>query len=498
MKPKSQESKVKSQKLKVRSFTGASQKSQKSKVKTIICSLLITHYSLLFLSLGFCSERILLVNSEANLSLYAPYIKEQDFVSLKEVASCLKASFEWNPVIQEASLKKDGIRCFVWIDKDRAILDKKELYLPNCPKLISSNIFVPVELVKAFVERLNMRLELTNSKITIAKKGPLPTLANTKDGFWHILKEGETLYRVSQNYGVDISSLLSLNKIIDPRFVIPGTMLYIPSLALSKQDNEPGTQTLELGIRIPNPEPRIPNKGGSAITKYGIKRIVIDPGHGGKDPGAIGKSGLKEKDVVLEIALRLVKDLKKRIPEVEIILTRDADYYIPLAERTGLANFKKANLFVSIHANAAFSHEASGFEVFHLSAIASDRYSEDLAESENTVVKRFKEKEVDLTQMILKDIAQTEFISESIDLGVLIQNKASNELTMKNRGIKSAFFYVLRDAKMPAILVETGFLSNSAEEARMKQDEFKEAIVDTISNAIVLYKEKYENKLAER
>jgi|GEM_PF-3424898 len=449
-----------------------------------------TLFLLLFASFSFCEEKILLVNQDTGLSLYSPYISEEELVSLKEVSACLKANFSYNPVIQEASLKKDKVQCFVWVNKDRAILSQREITLSSPCKLISSCVFVPLELVKAFVERLNMRLEQVNNKIIIAKKTNLPTLANTSNGFWHILKEGETLWRVSQNYGVSLSSLLSLNKIIDPRFVTPGTLLYIPELTKGKQDENGQTLITPILERKP--------KVDDAIQKYGIKRIVIDPGHGGKDPGAIGKTGLYEKDVVLSLALAISKELKKSLPNTEIILTRDGDYYVPLRERTGLANFKHADLFISIHANAAFSKEASGFEVYHLSAIASDKYSERLADIENEPIKRFSEKGSNLTEIILKDIAQSEFIKESIELGLLIQNNASERLSMKNRGVKSAFFYVLRDAKMPAVLIETGFLSNRDEEARMKDEGFRQSLISAISDAIVLYKEKYEKKLAER
>lgn len=447
-------------------------------------------FFLLFSPFLFCEERLLLVNSCNNFSIYAPFIKDNDLISLKEVASCLKAGFDWNPVIKEASLTKNGIKCFVWVDKDRAILDKKELVLSEVPRLISSRIFVPLELVKAFTKRLDMELSVSDEKIVIGKKTYFSSLNNTKDGFWHILKEGETLYRLSQSYNVSLSSLLSLNKIIDPRFIIPGTMVYIPPVSESKQSEEEKEDVIT-PILERKPQEKL-------LQKYGIKRIVLDPGHGGKDPGAIGKSGLKEKDVVLEITLSLARELKKSLPDVEIILTRDGDYYVPLAERTGLANFKKADLFVSIHANAAFSKGASGFEVYHLSAVASDKYSEELASAENIVAQRFKEKEMSLTDIILKDIAQTEFINESIELGLNIQNKVCNTLSMKNRGVKSAFFYVLRDAKMPAVLVETGFLSNAEEEERMKQGGFKQSLVSSIANAIITYKEQYENKLAEK
>ncbi len=237
-------------------------------------------------------------------------------------------------------------------------------------------------------------------------------------------------------------------------------------------------------------------KKGSPISRFGIKKIVIDPGHGGKDPGACGKT-LKEKDAVFEIAKRL----KEKIEEssgIEVILTRDDDYFVPLPERTALANYKKADLFISIHANAAFSKGATGFEVFHLSAMASDKEAAALAELENKSIKLDgKDGAKDYTQQILADIAQSGFVKESIELASAIQKEVVNRLGMKARGVKSANFYVLKDALMPAVLVETGFISNGYEESRLKDEKFLEGMTNSLCDAILRYKESYETALKE-
>jgi len=439
----------------------------------------------------FSSEKILLTNQENNSYIWSEYIEEQELIPAKEFASIISAKFEWNPIIQEGILKKYKALCFLWPNKEKIILDKEEIVLQSPCQLISGKLFVPFDLIFSFCERVDMRAEFSKEKnklIFYKKSSGIPPLANTKQGFWHVLKEGETLYRISKNYGIDLSSIISLNRIIDPRFLVPGQMIYIPDI---------GIQT-EKELEIPSLPPETTGPKKPLVEKYGIKKIVLDPGHGGKDSGAIGKSGTKEKDVNLDIAIKLHKELKKRLPNTEIILTRDDDYYVPLVERTALANFKKVDLFISIHANAAFSNSASGFEVFHLSAVASDKHAENIAEFENAVIKKFKEKEIiDYTQKILSDIAQDEFISQSIDLALFIQRQVTSKLDIKNRGIKSAFFWVLRDAKMPAVLIETGFLSNPDEEAKMKELAFKTNLVNALANAIIAYKESYEEKLTK-
>ncbi|MEK7813050.1 MAG: N-acetylmuramoyl-L-alanine amidase, partial [Candidatus Desantisbacteria bacterium] len=229
-----------------------------------------------------------------------------------------------------------------------------------------------------------------------------------------------------------------------------------------------------------------------------IRTIVIDPGHGGKDSGAIGKTGLLEKNVVLDISKRLRFALQRAMPNINILLTRDNDYFIPLRERTRFANYKNADMFISIHSNASYASKAHGFEVFCLSTEASDDASRALAAAENEVISLEKEtgsNNIDMIKLILGDIAQQEFIDESMELAASVQSIVCKNMGMVSRGAKSAFFWVLRDAMMPAVLIEVGFLTNPFEESRLRSEEFRDNLVSSICDAIVVYKSKYEGKM---
>ncbi|MFQ5841221.1 MAG: N-acetylmuramoyl-L-alanine amidase [Thermodesulfobacteriota bacterium] len=209
-----------------------------------------------------------------------------------------------------------------------------------------------------------------------------------------------------------------------------------------------------------------------------IRRIVIDPGHGGRDPGAIGPSGLMEKDVVLKIAKRLRKKLKKR--GYEVFLTRERDLYLPLEERTAIANTKKADLFVSIHANASRKRGAKGIETYILN-FASDEETMELAARENAIsTKRLTD-----LQIILYSLRLNAKVNESSRLARHVQQSLSNSLNHRksshpDRGVKQAPFYVLMGARMPAILAEVSFISNRSDERRLKSRRY----LDKISSAI--------------
>jgi N-acetylmuramoyl-L-alanine amidase len=178
-------------------------------------------------------------------------------------------------------------------------------------------------------------------------------------------------------------------------------------------------------------------------SKPGIRRIVLDPGHGGRDPGAIGPSGLREKDVVLKITKRLRKQLKKR--GYEVFLTRQSDIYLPLEERTAIANTKRADLFVSIHANASRKRGARGIETYILN-FPSDEEAMELAARENAI----STKKLSDLQIILYDLMLNAKVNESGRLAHHVQDSMRNHLnhgksSRRDRGIKQAPFYVLMD-----------------------------------------------------
>ena len=220
----------------------------------------------------------------------------------------------------------------------------------------------------------------------------------------------------------------------------------------------------------------------------GIKKIIIDPGHGGKDPGTCSPSGLKEKDIVLDVALRVAKALREK-PGYEVILTRDRDVFIPLEERTAMANAKEADLFLSIHVNAAPNHEARGIETYVLD-LASNKDAMRLAAMENAT----SAKQISDLQSILLDLMQNSKINQSLKLAGLVQEGMVTGLNKKfsgvsNLGVKKAPFVVLIGAQMPAILTEIAFLSNPEEEKRLKDDAYLAGIANHLSGGVVQYAE---------
>ncbi len=224
-----------------------------------------------------------------------------------------------------------------------------------------------------------------------------------------------------------------------------------------------------------------------------IDLIVIDPGHGGEDTGAKGPGGVLEKEVVLEISKKVAEALRDK--GFKVVLTREEDIFIPLGERTAFANRKGADLFISIHANAAKRKQASGSETYFLSRAKNDE-ARAVAALENASL-RFEKPEFEVEGMedldfILLDMVQNEFLKESQDLAALIQDYMEDRLPIPNRGVDQAGFFVLNKAYMPAVLVETAFISNANEAKLLKKDSFQEKIAKAITDAATKFKEKYE------
>ena len=219
--------------------------------------------------------------------------------------------------------------------------------------------------------------------------------------------------------------------------------------------------------------------------------IVIDAGHGGQDYGAIGPTGLAEKDVVLDIALRLEKLLVKE--GFRVILTRKDDTFIPLADRTQIANSNGADLFISIHANSSRKRNVSGSETYFLAQAKNDE-ARALASFENSSLRYEQENPEELSDLdfILLDLVQNQFLKESSDLAYMIQENMGRKLPIVNRGVDQAGFFVLNKAYMPAVLVETAFISNKSEEKLLKSSAFKQKIAEGVLSSILNFKEKYE------
>jgi N-acetylmuramoyl-L-alanine amidase len=216
--------------------------------------------------------------------------------------------------------------------------------------------------------------------------------------------------------------------------------------------------------------------------------VVLDPGHGGRDPGAVGPSGTFEKDRTLEIAL-LARDLMAiQTPGLRVVLTRTDDRYVSLGARTRLANSEQADLFISIHCNAATRRDAAGFETFFLSLARTDD-ARAVAALENgvTVLDDPADSAAtpDALSFLLADIAQNLFLTQSSAFASIVQqNLARMREDGLDRGVKQAGFYVLRGAYMPSVLVETAFISNPGEEALLASLDFRFEAARAIVSAV--------------
>ncbi len=225
-----------------------------------------------------------------------------------------------------------------------------------------------------------------------------------------------------------------------------------------------------------------------------INVIVIDPGHGGADSGAIGSSGLVEKDVTLDIAKKLAEYLRQD-RDLKVILTRTEDVFVPLEERSNLANQTGGDIFISIHTNSARRKAACGFETFFLEQSRSDEARAVAAlENASLGLEKSKDKKQTISDLdfILLDMVQNEYLKESSDLASIIQKELGRKIKKENRGVSQAEFVVLNKTYMPATLVEVAFISNQQEEKLLKKSSFRKKIAEALKNSIREFKRKYE------
>jgi len=355
-------------------------------------------------------------------------ISGMGYLRIDDVAEIFDGKVDFDPVKNKVSLEFSRGKVEFFIDSREAIIDNIKRKMKKETKIIEGRVWIPLEVVvtKAFGQVLGGQ------------------------AFWDY--SSKTLSTVEELTGAPLKEETKEVSALEPEITVP-----VPAL-------------------------------GEAKTK--IRTIVIDPGHGGKDPGAIGPKGSEEKDLVLKMAHNLAKELHKNL-RTRVILTRYHDIFLPLSERTAIANREKADLFVSIHCNASLKPGTKGFEVYFLSDEASDEEAQAVANMENSVMalEEKKEKGNELSS-ILWSLTMNEFMNESYELCSLVASEVDRELKIgDNRGVKQAGFRVLRGAKMPAILVEAGFISNRAEARRLGSSKFQKEFVESVCAGVKKYKE---------
>ena len=280
----------------------------------------------------------------------------------------------------------------------------------------------------------------------------------------------------ARNFTADANSLRSLPAITDP--ILP---LAPAELASGANASAPATQALAAKV-------------DSKAAQGPIKRIVIDPGHGGHDTGTISPGGMREKDLVLDVGRRLKAYIKQRYPEVEVIMTRDSDRFVALEERTAIANSRHADLFISIHANASPSRAASGVETFFVSPDRVPADEPQTATRENA--RPASVKAGDKPEPMYASVTVGNRISESRELARYIQSGlvrgigAQSPRTAMNRGVKHAAFAVLLGSAMPSVLAEVSFLSNPKDEALLQTGQFRERVAASLFAGLNAYLKK--------
>ncbi|MDH4391924.1 MAG: N-acetylmuramoyl-L-alanine amidase [Aquabacterium sp.] len=287
--------------------------------------------------------------------------------------------------------------------------------------------------------------------------------------------------------GIDDTLGAFIARIEQPAPALPGPgLLRPPTPAAMGAPPPPAAMPQTTAVPATSPLP--------ADAQRRIDRLVvvaIDPGHGGEDPGAIGPTGLREKDVVLAVALKL-RDRINSVPGMRAMLTRDDDYFVPLAERVRKARRVQADLFVSIHADAFFTPEARGASVFALSSTgASSAAARWMANKENAAdvvggVNTVAVKDAQVLRAML-DMSTDAQIKDSLKIGSEVLERIGKVGALHKRNVEQAGFAVLKAPDIPSILVETAFISNPAEEAKLRSSDYQDQLVEALHTGIRRY-----------
>jgi N-acetylmuramoyl-L-alanine amidase len=454
------------------------------------------------------------------------YNKNICFISAQDFANIFNARTYFNDQNKKIVVYLDDKIIKITAFNPFILIDQKVYQLPVQTEFINGEIYIPlnyfIEIINSVApnrisfNQRNDRLEVSTPKssniniIAIDEKvnGTLITITTSKD-----FSESNLSLRAGHNwiyvdiYGgkVDSAALYTeynngliaevvpsqvsneLSQIgfrlrteaIEKQLILQNSRQILVSLKTKKDLSKDITKNLENERR-----------------RWLIDRIIIDPGHGGKDPGAIGKYGTKEKDVVLEIAFYL-KDMLEEELGVEVLMTRDDDRFLELSQRTEFANRNQAKLFISIHANSNRNRRIHGVSTYFLGPENTED-ARDVANLENSVINLENESRyADLSQerYILSAIAQNIYNKESQDLADLVQKEISRECNLRDLGVRQAGFYVLWGASMPNILIETGFISNPDEERLLKNKSFQKKQAQAIFRSIKDFKVRYESQL---
>ena len=473
-------------------------------------------------------NKVLTVNSKSNISAVRYYTKENSTqvvidldeklpYTIKKGKNSIIISFQRGKITKDCVIANNGtIKDITFETKNREAV--VTINLEQTPKVVKSKKYknptrlvvdidhtVPVNMAKPCEIEIPATLisEVKELNISEQENEPKET-ASTKE----IAEDSTKADTVSSSPETQTSSQIEPPK-VDEKVIASDSQIYekpIPEYDSDEKDKEMLSKIKTVSISedqiIDNSYEIIDDEETfkDIITKEkeiskDAKTIVLDAGHGGMDPGAIGPTGIKEKDINLEIVFYL-RDLFKKDKNYKTILTRFDDTFIPLAQRANIANENNADLFISVHCNANFNRAVSGFEIYFLSENASDSAAKATAILENSSLdlEEKSSEQKSILENMLWSMVINEHMNESSELCSFIVSETKGRLKIPNKGIKQANFFVLRGTQMPAVLVECAYLSNYTEEAKLNTSKFQKAVADSIYEGVKKY---YARKASE-
>ncbi len=446
------------------------------------------------------------------------------YVSAKDLGESFTSKIYENSERQKLVLYIAGSKIKVSGNSSYVIINDNAYQMPQVTIIEGDDLYVPAEyffeIIKgAILPGINfdsnkelleidiIRFNVTNISIDVKSNGTIIHLATkkpfsernissfiNKHGWYYLTIAGAVVDTVNINSGLTRGVV---RQIESDQIGSTGQIAFKLSREVISHEWYQSLDPNEIVITLRTPLGEIDEHIQDVKERWRLDTVVLDAGHGGKDPGAIGKYGTKEKDVALDITKRTGRLLEKS--GIKVVYTRDEDVFIPLLDRTKIANDSNGKLFVSIHANANKNRKVQGFETFLLRPGKSQDAIE-VASRENSVIslEEFTDQYEDLTgeALIMATMAQSMFMKESEDLASIIQMELDKRLNTPNRGVKQAGFYVLIGASMPNALVEVGFISNPSEEKKLREKAHKQKIAEAIYQAIKHFKQSREKILA--
>ncbi len=457
----------------------------------------------------FCEKYFEVIKDDKIDSLSIISIDSIEYVDLNILVNSIDGKIKFKNLQEEITIETDKNYSIILVNSPYIKVGGKIFKIPYTPLFKDDQLFFPFKGIRILLEKLlTQQIEFVENGAKIVKRIKLLKIFEEKNSIKLVFNKTPFVnFELTQrdiilflkNCYIDedsfkLKNLKNLIRVAEPivdkdgaTYIITFSPEFIFDTLLIFDD------TIKINfIKLSKNEP---SKNNSKLN--GIRTIIIDPGHGGKDPGAIGKTGTQEKNINLDISLKLEKILSSNFNNIDVVLTRNKDKYLSLKERTNFALKYQNAIFISIHCNASKKQNSSGFETYFLSTAKTDWERAVEARENAAVTFDLPETEKKGIDFIFYDLAQNEFLKQSSRLAELIQMKFENRFNYEKKGVKQAGFYVLKGNFMPAVLIESGYLSNPEEEKKLKSKSYQEEIAKIIFAGIKDFIKEYEKKLSE-